>query len=140
MILPVHNLAIMLPSSLRALPPVGESYVYPFIISPSLPSSFWPLLVHNLAIMLPSSLRALPPVVGNLTIYLHDLPIMLPSSLFGSSACWQTLRCPFMISPSCCRRGFGFFRLLELRSLPGSTQTPFNLSVNSTTFTSVAVS
>jgi hypothetical protein len=108
---------------------LAESYDLPFHnLAIILPSSFWPLLVHNL-IMLPSSASGSSARWQNLTIYLHDLhhaavePLALPPV-------GRLYVCPFMISPSCCRRGFGFFRLLaDSCGLPGSAQTPFNLSI-----------
>jgi hypothetical protein len=119
----------MLPSSLRALPPVGR-------ILRSTLSSRHHTAVELLAIARSISLSccrrvwALPPVGRILRSTLHDL-LMLPEPLALPPVMTPAI-CPFMISPSCCRRGF--FRLLADSAFTRlCSNALFNRS-NSTTF------
>jgi hypothetical protein len=103
--LPFYDLAIMLPSSLD--PPAWQTRaICPFMISPSCCRRAFGIFAC---------------LANSCDLPFYDLAIMLPLSLWALPPAWQTRAiCPFLISPSCCRRAFGLFHLLapaRLKSL-----------------------
>jgi hypothetical protein len=113
--LPVHDLAILLPPNIAALPPVADSCDLP---------------VHDLAIMLPPNIAALSPVADSCDLPVHDLAIMLPRSIAALSPVVDSCDLPvhdlaIMLPPNIA----AFPPVADSCDLPVYDHVPFNLPI-----------